>query len=102
MVPLNSDGDLVIDLIERLQLPVVLVIRHYLGSINHSILSLEVLEKRGIEVKGIVFSGAPNQASEEAILRRSNAKCIGRIEELPEVTAEAIKATAKGIDVSAF
>ncbi|MBL0118041.1 MAG: dethiobiotin synthase [Saprospiraceae bacterium] len=56
MVPLN-DQDLMIDLIQYLRLPVVLVIRDYLGCINHTILSYEILKQRKIEICCVVFNG---------------------------------------------
>ena len=49
MVPLN-DNDLIVDLIEQLEAEVVLVSQNYLGSINHTILSIEVLKNRGIKL----------------------------------------------------
>ena len=69
MVPIN-DTTLVIDLIDHLHLPAIVVSRHYLGSINHTLLSLEALLNRGIPVAGIVFVGEELPATEEAILKR--------------------------------
>ncbi len=66
-VPLNYKGDLYIDLIQKFSLPVVLVSRNYLGSINHSLLSIEALKNRNIPVEFLVFSGERNEASEEII-----------------------------------
>lgn len=64
MVPLNDDGLLYIDLIKDWNLPVVLVTRHYLGSINHTLLSLYALKQRGIAVETLVVSGERHGASE--------------------------------------
>lgn len=69
MVPIN-DTTLVIDLIAHLHIPAILVSRHYLGSINHTLLSLEALLNRDIPVAGIVFVGQELPATEEAILKR--------------------------------
>src|ERR1700739_58018 len=80
MVPLN-EKELVIDLIEYLQASVVVVIRHYLGSINHSLLTLQALKQRNIPIFGLVISGTPNEQSEKAILSFSDYKIIGRIGE---------------------
>ena len=55
MVPLNSKGLTYIDVFENWQLPTIVVSRHYLGSINHTLLTIEVLNSRGIEIEGIVF-----------------------------------------------
>lgn len=81
LVPLN-DNDCIIDLIQS-DYKVILVSRHYLGSINHTLLTFEALKNRNIAVAGIVFSGDENKASEEIILSKTKAKFIGRIENEP-------------------
>ena len=81
LVPLN-DNDCVIDLIQS-DYKVILVSRHYLGSINHTLLTFETLKNRKIPVAGIVFSGDENKATEEIILSKTKAKFIGRIENEP-------------------
>lgn len=78
MVPINKK-DLVVDLIQKLDAEVVLVVQNYLGSINHSILSIELLKQKGINVLGIIISGEENKASEEFILQYSGLKLLGRI-----------------------
>lgn len=79
LVPLNG-RDFVIDLIAKLALPVVLVSRSRLGTINHTLLSLESLRTRGIEPAGVVIHGESNAANREAIARYGK---IGIIAELP-------------------
>ena len=81
LVPLN-DNDCVIDLIQK-DYKVIVVSRHYLGSINHTLLTIEALKNREIAVAGIVFSGDENKATEEIILNKTKAKFIGRIENEP-------------------
>jgi len=81
LVPLN-DTDYVIDLI-RDDYKVIVVSRHYLGSINHTLLTIEALKNRGISVAGIIFSGDENKATEDIILKKTNAKFIGRIDTEP-------------------
>lgn len=81
LVPLN-DHDCIIDLIKP-DYKVIIVSRHYLGSINHTLLTFEALKSRKIEVAGIIFSGDENKATEEIILSKTTAKCIGRIENEP-------------------
>jgi dethiobiotin synthetase len=80
-VPLN-DKDLVIDLIQK-DYKVIVVSRHYLGSINHTLLTIEALQNRKINVAGIIFSGDENKATEEIILKQTGLKMIGRIENEP-------------------
>jgi dethiobiotin synthetase len=81
LVPLN-DNDSIIDLIKE-DYKIILVSRHYLGSINHTLLSFEALKSRNLKVAGIIFSGDENQASEEIILNKTQAKFIGRIDNEP-------------------
>lgn len=80
-VPLNTT-DCVIDLIQK-DYNVIVVSRHYLGSINHTLLTFEALKNKNIEVAGIIFSGDENQAIESIILKKTGVKFIGRIENEP-------------------
>ena len=95
MVPLNSKGLLVVDLIQKNNWPVVLVSRHYLGSINHTLLSIEVLKKRNIEIAGIVFVGDENKSTESIIANKGVVDIWGRVPLANEVTREFISAQAK-------
>jgi dethiobiotin synthetase len=81
LVPLN-DNDTIIDLIQP-DYKIILVSRHYLGSINHTLLSFEALKSRNLKVAGIIFSGDENKATEEIILNKTKAKFIGRIDNEP-------------------
>ena len=81
LVPLN-DTDCVIDLIQK-DYKVIVVSRHYLGSINHTLLTIEALKNRKIIIAGIIFSGDENKASESIILKKTNVNCIGRIDNEP-------------------
>jgi dethiobiotin synthetase len=78
MVPLNED-EFVIDLIQHLKAPVVLVADLYLGSINHTLLTIEALLKRKIPVHGIIFNGQENIESERIIVKHSGLKVLLRI-----------------------
>ncbi len=81
LVPLN-EKDCIIDLI-RPEYKVIVVSRHYLGSINHTLLTIEAIRNRGLTVAGILFSGNENKSTEELILNKTGIQCIGRIEEEP-------------------
>ncbi len=81
LVPLN-DNDCIIDLIQS-DYKILLVSRHYLGSINHTLLTFEALKSRNLKVAGIIFSGDENKATEEIILNKTKAKFIGRIDNEP-------------------
>jgi dethiobiotin synthetase len=79
LVPLNNK-ETIADLIvpdDR----IILVSRNYLGSINHTLLTLEVLKSRGLDCFGIIFNGEANEATEDVILKMSEVRFLGRIEE---------------------
>ncbi|WP_300566695.1 dethiobiotin synthase [Flavobacterium sp.] len=80
-VPLN-EKDTVVDLIQK-DYKVIVVSRHYLGSINHTLLTIEALQNRKIKVDGIVFSGDENKATEDIIIKKTGVSFIGRIEQQP-------------------
>lgn len=88
-VPLN-DGDCVVDLIQS-DYKVIVVSRHYLGSINHTLLTIEALKNRKLNIGGIIFSGAENKGTESIILSKTGIKCIGRIEQEPYFDKNVIK-----------
>lgn len=88
-VPLN-DTDCVIDLIQT-DYKVIVVSRHYLGSINHTLLTIEALKNRKFDIAGIIFSGDENKSSESIILKKTALKCIGRINEEPYFDKNVIK-----------
>ena len=98
MVPLN-DQDCVIDLIEGSGAEVVLVSRNHLGSINHTLLSIEALKSRGIPVRGLIFNDEENTETERVILKMTGLKCLGRVEFLKELTQEAIAKCGEAIEL---
>ena len=81
LVPLNETQS-VVDLIQP-DYKVIVVSRHYLGSINHTLLTIEALQNRKIQVAGIIFSGDENTSSESIILSRTAVPFIGRIVQEP-------------------
>ena len=89
LVPLN-DNDCIVDLIKK-EYKVIVVSRHYLGSINHTLLTIEALKSRKINVAGIIFSGDENKATEEIILNKTGVKFIGRIDNEPYFDANVIR-----------
>lgn len=89
LVPLNN-SDYIVDLIKK-DYKVIVVSRHYLGSINHTLLTFEALKSRKIEVAGIIFSGDENQSTEDIILQKTNAKLIGRIDNEPYFDSNVIQ-----------
>jgi len=79
LVPLNTT-ETIIDLISRKD-KVIIVSRHYLGSINHTLLTIEALRARKISIAGIIFSGNYHPTTEQIIVQKTKASVIGRIEE---------------------
>ncbi len=89
LVPINSK-ETIADLI----LPtdkIILVSRHYLGSINHTLLSIEVLKSKGFSIAGIIFNGDENKSTEKVILEMTGIRFIGRIENEPYFDRNVIK-----------
>ena len=80
MVPLN-DQHMIIDLIEQLNAEVILISQNYLGSINHTMLSIEALKSRKLKIAGIIFNGIENKETEAFILNASGLACLGRVQQ---------------------
>jgi dethiobiotin synthetase len=80
-VPLN-DTETVMDLIQP-DYNVIVVSRHYLGSINHTLLTIEALKNRKISIAGIVFSGDEHPSTESIILSKTGVTFLGRIDNEP-------------------
>jgi len=78
LVPLN-EKDTILDIIKS-DFKVIVVSRHYLGSINHTLLTIESLKQNGFNV-AVIFSGNEHPSTEGIILRKTGVKLIGRINE---------------------
>ncbi len=78
MVPLNNEF-LIIDLIKKLGIEVVLVSQNYLGSINHTLLSIHALKSYDIPIRGIVFNGVKDIYSKDFILETTGLELLGHI-----------------------
>jgi dethiobiotin synthetase len=90
MVPLNSRF-LMIDLVEKFNAEVILVSQNYLGSINHTLLSLQALKNQNIPVRMLVFNGEPDLYTENAITAFSGITDIFRIKTEKHINKETIK-----------
>lgn len=77
-VPL-SDKYLIKDLIKIMQLPVIVVSMNYLGSINHSLLTIDALKQENIPIAGIIFNGPPNSETENYILEFTGIPLLGKV-----------------------
>ncbi|HSO43561.1 MAG TPA: dethiobiotin synthase [Rhodospirillales bacterium] len=90
LVPLTR-RTLFIDVFRRWDAPVVLCARTALGTINHTLLSVEALTARGIPLLGIAFIGEAMPDSERTIVEFSGARRLGRLPWLTELTAESLR-----------
>ncbi|MCC2545428.1 dethiobiotin synthase [Hymenobacter sp. BT175] len=93
LVPL-APGFLVADLIGQLGLATIVVSRNYLGSINHTLLTLEALRQRGLPVRGLIFNGEPNPATEDFITAHTGVPVLPRLLPLPSLDATQIRPLA--------
>lgn len=93
-VPLNDD-DLMIDLMKRLDLPVVVAARSSLGTINHTVLTVEALRNRGLKILGVVMNGEPNTENREAIEHFGRVRVLAEMPTFKELTAESLSNWAK-------
>lgn len=93
LVPLN-DVQTIADLIKS-DHKVILVSRHYLGSINHTLLTVEALKTRNINCIGIIFNGAENRSTEEVILKMTKLPVLLRVLEEKRIDREMVKRYAQ-------
>ncbi|MGZ3195482.1 MAG: dethiobiotin synthase [Croceibacterium sp.] len=91
LVPIRDDL-LFADLLARWGLPVVLAARTALGTINHTLLSIEALRARGVPILGVAFIGGAVENSEATIARIGGVNRLGRLPVLPEITRNALLA----------
>jgi dethiobiotin synthetase len=91
LVPIHR-GMLQVDLFVRWSAPVILCARTTLGTINHSLLSLEALKRRDLKVLGIIFVGDAIPDTERTIVDFGQTKSLGRLPILPRLDAPALKA----------
>jgi dethiobiotin synthetase len=102
LVPLTRDV-VYIDVIAQWRAPVVLCARTTLGTINHSLLSIEALRARGIAVLGIVFTGDENAETERIIGDIGRVPRLGRLPPIAPLTADSLRASfARHFDIGDF
>ncbi len=90
LVPLN-ERDFVIDLIKRLDLPVCLVARSSLGTINHTLLSIAQLRRAEIPILGVILNGEQNPGNRAAIAHYGQVSILGELTPLPTVNPASLK-----------
>ena len=89
MVPLNRDW-LQIDQLKVWGAPIILVARTGLGTLNHTLLSLEALKNRNIDVLGIVLNGPPHKDNPKTLEQFGNTKILANLPIFNEVNAEVL------------
>lgn len=96
MVPLNDEA-MIIDLIQQLNIPVLLVVRSELGTLNHTFLSLEALRSREIPIMGVIMNGPKNESNRQAIEKYGNIEVIGELEQAKELNPEILNSIFKSL-----
>ena len=103
-VPINSNY-LMSDLCQKLNTPLILVSRTKLGTINHTLMSLEVIKKKKIKLLGIIFFGKKELETLETIkffgkkILKKNIKILGRLPIVKELSKNTIQAFTKKIEI---
>ena len=93
MVPLNNKHTLV-DLIKKLDLSTVVISKNYLGSINHTLMTIKVLQAANIKIGGLVFNGLENSEIESFISEKTNIPILFRLGELKYINHEVVSSEA--------
>jgi dethiobiotin synthetase len=102
LVPLTRNATY-LDLMARWRIPVVLCARTALGTINHSLLSIEALRARDVAMLGIAFIGEANVESEQIITEMGNVRRLGRLPHVAPLTRDRLReAFASGFDIGDF
>ncbi|MEL6812351.1 MAG: dethiobiotin synthase [Bacteroidota bacterium] len=97
LVPLN-DTEVVADLISPSD-RVIVVSRHYLGSINHTLLTIRELQARKLNIFGIVFSGDEHPSTESIIAKMTDVPILGRIDEEPYFDTNVVSEYAESLKI---
>lgn len=100
LVPITREF-LMVDLIKQLNAEVVLVINHYLGSINHTMLSLKYLKEEGFNVAGLLYNGDRFEDNENLYREHFGFPVMGHIPQLSAVNQESIRTIAESIQINA-
>jgi dethiobiotin synthetase len=93
LVPLNESA-LMIDLMARLGLPVVIAARPTLGTINHTLLTIEALRSRSLDVAGVLIAGDANADNREAIAHYGRVRILGEMPRFDVLEPDALEAWA--------
>ncbi|MEP7307544.1 MAG: dethiobiotin synthase [Acidobacteriota bacterium] len=99
LVPINDEGQTMADLMVGLDLPIIVVARTTLGTINHTLLTLDALRRRQLHVAGVVMVGEQNSDNTAAIEQYGSVAVLGHMPRLEPLTAEALETWSRvGLD----
>ncbi len=90
MVPINNDYK-IIDIMQKFNIPSIIVARSSLGTINHTCLTIESLKARNIPILGVIMNGEKNYENRQAIEKYGNVKILAEFNILQNVTYESLK-----------
>jgi dethiobiotin synthetase len=96
--PMTNDSTMA-DFVDYYNIPTILISNNYLGSINHTLMSIEVLKKRDIALLGLVMNGEPNASSEDFIRTYTNIPFMATIPKFDVLDHNAVKQCAENIKV---
>lgn len=94
MVPVNENGLLYCDLVAEWKLTTILISRHYLGSINHTLMSIETLRNRNIPILGIIYVGDELPMTEDIIFTKTQIPSLFHVPIFETLTKETISTFA--------
>ncbi len=97
MVPIDEKGTYVTDIIPFCDVEVILVTKNYLGSINHTLLSIQYLQSKNYKIKGIVVTGEENKETEAIITQNTGVPILFHIPMTDDLSKQFIKEQATKI-----
>ena len=97
LVPIN-DRETIADVIAALDLPALVAARTALGTINHTLLTIEALRRRGIPIAGVVLVGPPDADARDAIVDHGKVTVLGDMPHFTPLTADTLAAWAPSLD----
>jgi dethiobiotin synthase len=101
LVPID-ERTLMVDFMRRLALPVLVVARSALGTINHTLLTVEALRTRALVVAGVVMVGRPNADNREAIEHYGGVSVLAELDLLDSLTPQSLQQAALALDQARF
>lgn len=90
LVPMNNE-EFVINIAHHCNAEIILVSNNYLGSINHTLLTLSYLKEKKLRVKGIIFNGEPNKSTEDIILKHAETICFYKVPKFEKIDQDSVK-----------